>query len=148
MSILREAWASRYVGIPFAESGFDLAGCNCWGLVHLVLKTEWGIETPTYGEISADELLATCRAFRTSVRNDPWREVVRSELNPFDCVLMTAMDQRGHRSEGHVGIVASDNGSLKVLHVWRATAACLMPLDHPRIRPRIVGFYRHRDLVA
>lgn len=136
-------WAGRYVGIPFLKDGHSRAGCNCWGLVHLVLQAELGIATPTYAEISAGELLAAARAFKNAVATDPWVKV-EPPLREFDCVLMTALTDDGRtRLDGHVGVLVDP---FTVLHVWAATDAVLMPLTHPRIRHKIIGYYRHRAL--
>lgn len=135
------AWTARYVGIPFADNGFTREGCNCWGLVHMVLKAECGIETPTYAEISATQMLATCRAMRAGAQSEIW-PVAPRPFRAFDVVLMRAMTDDGLRTDGHVGIlIASD----RVLHVWRATSAIIMPLDHSRVR--VVSVHRHRELM-
>lgn len=137
------AWVGRYIGIPFADDGHGMQGCNCWGLCHLVLKYERRIETPTFGETSAGELIAAARHFRSNAADLAlWRSV--DTPREFDICLMTAMtDDCKHRLPGHVGIMISGH---RVLHVWEATAACHMPVDHPRLRHRILSYHRHRDL--
>lgn len=138
-------WAEKYVGLPFADQGHTRVGVNCWGLVHLVLKHEAGIDVPTYGELSAADLLAAARTFRTDSVGKPWSKV-EAPLGVFDVVLMSAMIDmpRARRMPGHVGIMASPT---TMLHVWAATNACLMRLEHPRIRHRVLGFYRHQALM-
>jgi hypothetical protein len=145
-SMPRDNWPARYVGIPFSDNGHAFDGCNCWGLVHLVLDTECDVAVPAYSEISASQLLAAARAMSEGRKDDTWLPVMRNALKPFDGVMMRSMTNAGSRVENHVGIIAPTSDGLKVLHVWLATAACLMRLDHPRIRHRIVGFYRHREL--
>jgi len=134
-------WAQRYVGIPFAPDGHSAKGCNCWGLVHLVLKEQAGIVVPTYGDLSADDMIAAARAFAGASVQPPWQRI-EPPPQAFDVVLMSAMTEeaRPRRISGHCGVCIDARA---VLHVWKATAACLMPLDHPRIRHKILGFYRH-----
>ena len=140
-------WSAQYIGIPFAADGASRAGANCWGLVHLVLKEQCGIATPTYDAISADELIAAARQFRTSAVAEPWIRVTTQPRRAFDVVLMHAMasEDGGGRSRvpGHVGILIDAS---RLLHVWEKCDAVVMSLDHPRIRHRIVDFYRHREL--
>lgn len=135
-------WLSRYIGIPFAETGSTFAGCNCWGLARLVLGNEAGIAVPPYEDIEAKELIAAAREFRDAILTPMWRKVEAPKL--FDCVLMSAMDDEAkHRLPGHVGVAVSSD---RVLHVWRETSSVHMPLSHPRIRYRVLGFYRHQEL--
>jgi len=143
MKLSSPHWAGRYVGIPFADNGSSREGCNCWGLVRLVLLQERAIDLPTYGEISAADLLKAARAFDADCKLAPWHPVARDKVQAFDVALMHAMTQdEGRRVPAHVGILISRS---RVLHVWRATDAVHRPLDHPRIR--VIGFYRHQALI-
>jgi cell wall-associated NlpC family hydrolase len=139
------AWVGRYIGIPFAEAGGDRKGCNCWGLVRLVLAEQKAIALPAYAEISAAEMLKAARAFGADSKLDPWRPVERAEVAAFDVVLMHALtDAVARRIPGHVGIMVAP---ARVLHVWRGTDAIHMPLDHSDFQNKVIGFYRHRGLM-
>ena len=39
-------WCSKYVGIPFVSGGRDKSGCDCYGLVRLILHNEYNTELP------------------------------------------------------------------------------------------------------
>ena len=39
-------WAKKYVGIPFVTSGRDMSGCDCYGLVRLILTNEYSFDLP------------------------------------------------------------------------------------------------------
>lgn len=136
-------WVGRYVGIPFAEGGLTAEGCHCWGLVRLVLSEQCCIDVPSYGEQSAADLIAAARFFRIDADRDPWIKV--ESPREFDVALMTAMsgEARPRVIAGHCGIMI-DGSTL--LHVWEATSAIQMHINHPQIRHRLLGFYRHRAL--
>lgn len=137
-------WAARYIGIPFCSDGSSFAGCHCWGLVRLVYQRELKIELPAYGECSAGDLIKASRRFKDDSRAGPWL-LSLGDHRPFDVVLMTGMtdEERPRRVPGHVGVLISSD---RVLHVEKAIAASHMPLDHPRIRHRILSFHRHEQL--
>lgn len=138
------SWADKYVGIPWSTDGADFSGCNCWTLVRLALRTEHGIELPIYGEVSAIDIARAARRISTDSGTRPWRKV--ESPHEFDVALMTARtsSEAGHRTvPGHVGIMTS---ATHVLHVWLATDAVAMPINHPRLQQKILGFYRHEAL--
>jgi cell wall-associated NlpC family hydrolase len=125
-------WVQRYIGIPFKDLGYDFNGCNCWGLVHLVLKERAGIEVNPYSDVSARE--RDLAAYCFGVESVDWFEVKQPKV--YDVVLI-----RGEPL--HTGIVVAPGW---LLHVWRAPASIAMTFDNPRIRARISAFYRNKLL--
>ncbi len=134
-------WIARYIGVPFLDGGRSLSGYDCWGLVQVVFLNERGIELPSYGEISAHDLIRVARKIEqeTVGERGPWVEVVRSALRPFDVVVMYR-----RRLAAHVGLVALPG---KMLHVAEAQHTVLVPIDSPHVNlyPR-VKFFRHEAL--
>jgi cell wall-associated NlpC family hydrolase len=128
-------WCEKYVGLPFVDHGRTMDGVDCWGLVRIVMKNERNIDLPSYGEISATELLTVTKTISTEANREPWHTVKKPQT--FDVVLM-----RGKPL--HVGIMVSNT---QVLHVEEATASVLLPITHNAIKQRIVGFRRHRNLL-
>ena len=135
-------WAAKYVGIPFADGGCSFAGCSCWGLVRMVLRNECLIEDlPSYGEISCRDLLAAARRIDRDCASETWSKV--AVPRQFDVATMFAMHDEKLKVVGHVGVMSS---AAEILHVWKETDAVNMPIAHPRVRFKIVGFFRHREL--
>lgn len=79
----------KYMSIPFLNGGRDEKGADCWGLVYLVYLRELGITLPTYGAISATELLAIQRQVETDKTHETWELIEGGEEKPFDIVVMT-----------------------------------------------------------
>lgn len=44
-----DPWA-KYSAIPFEDHGRSYCGCDCWGLVALILCYEFGIRVPLYND--------------------------------------------------------------------------------------------------
>lgn len=129
-------WAEKYVGLRFVDKGRSMDGLDCWGLVRLVMLNEKGIELPTYGEISATELMQVTRTIARDSKLEPWHVVKRPQ--PFDVLVM-----RGNPL--HVGIMLSDK---LILHIEEATNSVCIPITHASIKQRIIGIHRHRDLMV
>lgn len=128
-------WTSLYVGIPY-----DPHGVNCWGLVCLVYRQQFGISLPTYADgPDAIDVLAVREAMqreRASMEADDWRSV--AVPTPGDVALF----RRG-RLPAHVGIVVAPG---QMLHTMVGMDAALARLDSAEWAPRLLGFFRHRDI--
>lgn len=123
-------WTGRYVGRPFGEGKGEF---TCWALLRAVYAEQLGIDLPAYGEIGAADLLRVARAMERDKDSDPWREVV--EPRAFDVAVM-----RRRKVAGHVGVMVDAN---RVLHVEKATNACIEDVRDWPVRHRLVGFRRH-----
>jgi cell wall-associated NlpC family hydrolase len=146
------SWTVQYIGIAFRDLGRDRAGCDCWGLVRLVLAEQVGIQLPSlatrYGtEANADGVVEVVEAER---RSGAWQRVEPSGEQPLDVVEMTG----AARVPGsgwvfgplHVGVVVASGW---LLHVERGTAAVLARYrEDQTIRRRVLGFWRHGRLTA
>jgi len=122
-------WANKYIGIPYKDGGRDINGLDCWGLVRLVYKNEYGIELPSFN----NEYIITDRE-RVNELFNQYREGWAIEQNPKegDVVLLRLLGE-----ESHVGVLINDK---QFLHVNYKTPAAVENLDSIRWRNRIVGF--------
>lgn len=116
-------WWGKYIGLPYAEA-------HCWHLVCRVYQDQLGVTLPTYGEISARDLVAVARSI--SEGQEAWLPV--DDPQAFDVVLM-----RGRSRVWHVGVMTDP---AHVLHTERATDAVRVRLVD--IRGRVQGFRRYR----
>jgi len=132
-------WFEKYVGLPFIDGGRDLTGVDCWGLVRLILRSEKNIDTPSYGEISAEDLMGIAGMVAQACRVEPWIEIHPKARSAFDVVVM-----RRAREPVHLGILAEQS---RLLHIERKTDSVLIPIDHRSVEQRIIGYFRHRTLL-
>lgn len=136
-----------YVGVPFKDGGRDFAGFDCWGLVRRLLEDEAKvIGLPDYGETPAAEFSAVARDIAGAEASPTWTKVDRRQGRCFDVVTMLGhqrIDGRLHNLVCHVGVLVDP---AHVLHVEAVTDSAIVRLDHPSMRLRVAGFYRHRDL--
>lgn len=130
-------WAGRYVGLPFVDGGRDRRGVDCWGLVKIVYADCLGIELPTYGEISARELRRIAGTVGDAQTTETWRQVI--DPQPFDVAVMRA---GASAIAAHVGVMVD---ARRVLHVERASSACIEDIDTPMMRHRVTGYWRHAE---
>lgn len=129
----------RYIGVPFLNHGRSLDGCDCWGLVRLVLFEKFDIITPSFAEVYGDS-----HKDRTEIADAlgsermTWTLVTPGEERPGDVVLL-----RIYGLPVHMGIVTEPP---KMLHVDRAMPATIEFYDRTPWSTRIDGFYRHPHL--
>ena len=133
------SWTARYIGLPFLDRGRDFTGVDCWGLCRLILKQECNIDVPSYGDVSATDLLKIAGVVKNDSFSDPWTPVPPSALRAFDLAVMYY-----RQDPFHIGIMASPT---HILHIEKKISAVLIPLQHPTIHFRRPRFIRHRKLL-
>lgn len=69
-------WHEKYIGIPFENGGRSFLGCDCGGLVLLMLKTERGIHAKDMLEVYERQEFAHARRSRAAFPHD-WRLTFR-----------------------------------------------------------------------
>ena len=127
-------WWSNYIGLPFEDGGRGPYHYDCWGLLRAVYMDRLGIALPSYGEISARDLVRVARAMDAG-KDDGWLPV--NEPQALDVALMRSGS--GGRLVVHVGVMVDTQ---RLLHVEQATAAAVVPVTHYTVSGRIVGYRR------
>jgi len=127
-------WVNKYIGIPFVSNGRSTDGCDCYGLIRLILRNEYGIELPELSNNYADALNVseTARLFAENLPVLTAEKIDRPEEKAV--VVITE-----HGVAAHVGIVA---GSGYILHTGVKTGSVCQRETHPGLRGRIEGYYR------
>ena len=125
-------WTDQYVGIPYRHGGRDRSGCDCWGLVRLVLDEQFGVVLPTLAgkyEPRTDEY---ARMVCETTPLIPTIRVVVPSLG--DIALLTV---RG--TPCHVGIYV---GGGYMLHTLFSHDSALDRAFGPRWSKATEGYYR------
>ncbi len=134
-------WTLQYVGIPFRSHGRDRSGCDCYGLVRLVLAEQFAVAVPSYAGDYPDALECAevaaliCRCLFPALPGEGglWRAVANP--GPATVILLRIAGE-----PWHVGLVVVERW---FLHVRPGTDSCLERYDSIRWRRRIAGFYRY-----
>jgi len=94
-------WVKKYIGIPFVSNGRLMNGCDCYGLVRLVLRNEYGVGLPELSDNYADALNVneTSRLFAEH------RPVLAAEkISAPEEMAVVVINEHGVAA--HIGIVA------------------------------------------
>ena len=129
-------WVKKYIGIPFVSNGRAMDGCDCYGLVRLVLRNEYGIDLP---ELSNDysNALNIKETTKLFAENLPLLAARKLPL-PREKAVVVITEQG---CPCHIGIVA---GSGYILHTGIKTGSICQRETHPGLRGRIEGYYHVR----
>lgn len=123
---------NKYIKIPYRIKGRDFSGCDCWGLVRLVLKEEFRTDLPMF---SIYESVEDSKKVEKLIReNKPLVDVEEKGLPDIgDLCLMNFVG-----SLQHIGIYVGD---ARVLHTTKKTGVMCTRIDHPMLRNKIEGWY-------
>lgn len=126
----------KYIKIPYKLKGRSFEGCDCWGLVRLVLKEEFRKELPLFTSYETVEDVK--KITKLIKENQP---IVCTERKPLpdigDIVLITFSGMLQH-----LGIYVGD---ARVLHTLKKTGAMCTRIDHPMLRGKIEGYYEVKN---
>ena len=133
-------WINDYIGIPFVDGGRTRAGCDCYGLVRLILFEEFWIQAPSYTEAypSTDDRAAVAGALEA--RREPyWREIYQpSQARVADVAIF-----RVGGLPLHCGLMVSQD---RIIHVLKGCQTVVEPMNGLVWGNRLMGIYRYLDL--
>ena len=127
---------SKYIGIPYTNKGRSIQGSDCWGLVRMIYRDEFGIQ-----------LLSFSDDYESSEEGIKVREVVQKGKDIFDATQkespeygdIIVFNMKGNPC--HVGVYV---GGDRVLHVLRGTECVIERLSSHRLKGRVEGYYEIR----
>lgn len=133
-------WTDRFIGLPHRDLGRDRDACDCWGLACIVYREELAISLPDYLGYASTEERGEIAALVAGAVVSPLWVPVSGPAVAFDVALF----RRG-RLTSHVGIVITHG---LMLHVAEATSSRIEDYRTGYWAPRLVGHYRHVEMVA
>lgn len=134
-------WTGKYVGIQFKDRGRDILGCDCWGLVRIILYNEFNLTFPSLldGYKHYEDAEAIKKMYQEQQLKEEWVKVESGEEKLGDVIVF-----RIRNYPCHVGLIVT-NGMM--LHIERGANSTFVPYLNPRWKNRIDGIYRPKDLV-
>lgn len=132
-------WAKDYVGIPCVLHGRDRAGCDCWGLVRMVLAERFGVTVPEYLDLYPTEKFDAL-PHGVEAKRGEWIEIAPDKVNPGDLVVIYIKGE-----PVHVGMML-DAAGVFFLHVMKGCNSVVEMLAAPKWAKRRKEFFRHPQL--
>lgn len=127
-------WVDKYVGIPFVSGGRDTKGCDCYGLVRLILENEYNYKLPLLtGDYSNALVLEETKNLFAKYVPLLTAEKVDSPEEKSVCLIQT----KGLSC--HVGIWADDGF---IIHSRNKVGSVCEKIDSLRLIGKIMGWYR------
>lgn len=125
----------RFVGIPWDVCGRSSDGCDCYGLVRLVLASA-GIALPAFGDAYASLQDRRVIASLIDENRSPWQRVQAGEERAMDVALF-------RERPWHLGVLVDQT---RMLHVPEGRSSLIETYRGPKFAARLDGVYRHEAL--
>ena len=126
-------WVNKYVGIPFKSGGRTSDGCDCYGLVRMVLKNEYSLILPMLDGkyIDALDTETTKELFRQYVPMICGKRIAEPEEKAIAVIKTQGLAT-------HVALYAGDGF---IIHARNKTGAVCERISSPFLTGRIEGWY-------
>jgi cell wall-associated NlpC family hydrolase len=128
------SWVSGYIGVPFVSGGRDISGCDCYGLVRLVLLDQFGYRLPLLDN-KYKNACAVAEAAPLVQRYTPL--LTGTQLSKPESGALAVIQYFGRTS--HVGIFVDDEC---ILHTLLNIGAHCIVAGNLFLRGGIKGIYR------
>ena len=125
---------SSYIGIPFADRGRDRRGCDCWGLVRLIMAERFGLDLPSYDAAYPTANDRRAVASHIAAVMPEWVDVETGQERPGDVVILSLLGR-----PLHVGMVVEAG---RMIHIEAGLDACLESYRGPHCGRRVLGIVR------
>lgn len=121
----------KYIGIPYKDRGRSFDAVDCYGLIYLIYRNEFGINVPSYSDEYTNEIDVTVWDTLTTNAADisKWDNVEGREPKAGDLVIFNI---KGHPR--HVGLMVS---AVEFIHAYAGRNACIERIDSVTWRHRI-----------
>lgn len=129
------AWVADYVGLPFAIGGRTRAGVDCWGLVDMVYREQFGVPLPSDGPRWDKGMKSAQIAVLAEEEFRLYRKVEEHEARLGDGIVL-----RIEHHPIHVGVVVARG---LFLHVEEKAASVLARWTSPTWKRRVIAFYAY-----
>lgn len=132
-------WVSKYIGIPFKDLGRTKIGCDCWGLVRLVLADKKSIFLPSFAEdYLGENNTSKVKQLIDEQKHYKWIKIEDPE--PFDVaemVLPVNVDNSYSFVSVHVGILVNKHF---LLHTNKVVGSHIVSANKNK---QVVGYWRY-----
>lgn len=123
-------WVGRYIGLPYKDACWGPEYYDCWGLIVLIYKNEFGIDIHSDMTMYTDK---TSKVERLLKYISLWEHINKPKIG--DGILFLVANRLPH-----CGIYIGDN---KMIHTIRGISSCIQEVSNPRWKSRFEGYYRY-----
>ena len=127
-------WCGKYVGIPFVSGGRDKTGCDCYGLVRLILHDEYDYDLPL---LIGDYTNALCIEETKKLFTENIPILSGEKISEPEEKAVVLMKMRGRLC--HVGLYAGDG---YIIHSRHNLGAVCERFSSPQLAGCVEGWYR------
>jgi len=131
-------WVTTYIEIPWRDGGRTREGCDCYGLVRLVLRDQLGIEVDAY-----DQFYTSTETDRRDIAQTITRETAVAPWVAVPTEMARLGDVAIFRIGGlpmHCGIMLDRN---QMLNIRKGACSVVESIDSILWRARLAGMFRY-----